>query len=72
MYGSAWYLVGPTGVTVATVFSLLWKGMDTAVLGPWEADGRHARGKGKIRVLAGSITCLLNSKDLDTWLWSLG
>lgn len=48
------------GVTIATIFSILWKGMDSAVPGPWEADGRHARGKHETRVLAGSTTCLLN------------
>lgn len=48
------------GVTIATIFSSFWKGVDTAVPGPWEADGRHARGKCKTQVLAGSTTCLLN------------
>lgn len=48
------------GVTIATIFSILWKGMDSAVPGPWEAEGRHARGKCKTRVLAGSTTYLLN------------
>lgn len=68
MCGSAWYVVGPMGVTLATIFSILWKGVDAAVLVPREAGGRHARGKGKIQVLVGSIACLLNSEGLDIWI----
>lgn len=72
MYGRAWYVVGPTDVTLDTIFSILWKGMNAAVLGRGEVDGRHARGKGKIQALGGSIPCLLNSEGLDVWTWSLG
>lgn len=54
------------------MFSILWKGTDAAVPGPWEAGGRHAEGEGKSQVLAGSTPYLLNSEGLGIWLGPLG
>lgn len=33
VFGRAWYVVGPMDIILATIFTILWKGMNAAVLG---------------------------------------